>query len=53
MDMADNSSGAVEALWGRVISNLRVGKGPSNKTADPELDLEILVWLEIFSWCGA
>lgn len=53
MNMADNSSGFVETLWGRVISYLRVCKGPSNETTDPELDLEILVWLEIFSWCRA
>lgn len=53
MDMADDSSALVETLRGRVISNLRVGKGPSNETADPELDLEIFIWLEIFSWCWA
>lgn len=53
MDMADNPSGFVEALWRRVVSDLRVGKGPSNEIANPELDLKILVWLEIFSWCGA
>lgn len=53
MNMANNPSGVVEALWGRVISDLRVGKGPSNEIANPEPDLEILVRLEIFSRCGA
>lgn len=53
MNMANNPSGVVEALWGRIISDLRVGKGPSKEIANAELDLEILVWLEIFSWCGA
>lgn len=53
MNMANNPSGVVEALWSGVIGDLRVGKGPSNKIANPELDLEVLVWLDIFSRCGA
>lgn len=53
MNMANNPSSVVETLWGRVICDLRIGKGPSNEIANPKSDLEILVWLEIFSWCGA
>lgn len=53
MNMANNPSGVVEALWGRVIRDLRVGKGASSEIANPELDLEILVRLHIFSRCGA
>lgn len=52
MNMANNPSGVIEALWGRVISDLRVGKGPSSEIANPEPNLKILIWLKIFSWCG-